>query len=99
MWIRGNILLSRQMNITELGKRFPEGETEINEQEVVINTRNIPFFAEHKLHLKPNKNNMLKCPSHYDKSPSLKVYTDTHTFNSFGCGKAGEQIEWLYSKQ
>ena len=58
MWIRGNILLSRQMNITELGKRFSESETEVDEREVVINTRNIPFFAEHKLHLKPQKNKL-----------------------------------------
>jgi len=53
----------------------------------------------HSYNLKPNKDNMLKCPSHYDKSPSLKVYTGTHTFNCFGCGKAGDQIDWLYSKQ
>ncbi len=52
MWIKGNILLSRQLSINELARQFPENETEVDEQEVVINTRNIPFFAEHKLFLK-----------------------------------------------
>lgn len=45
--------------------------------------------------LKPDRNNMLKCPFHDDKSPSLKVYTNTHTFNCFGCGKAGDNIEFI----
>jgi len=49
--------------------------------------------------LKPNKNNMLKCPFHEDKDPSLKVYTNTNTFNCFGCGKAGDQIEFIQLKE
>jgi DNA primase len=49
--------------------------------------------------LKPNKNGMLKCPFHEDKDPSLKVYTNTNTFNCFGCGKAGDQIEFIQLKE
>ena len=49
--------------------------------------------------LKPNKNNMLKCPFHEDKDPSLKVYTNTNTFNCFGYGKAGDQIEFIQLKE
>lgn len=49
--------------------------------------------------LKPNKNHMLKCPFHDDKDPSLKVYTNTNTFNCFGCGKAGDQIEFIQLKE
>ena len=50
-------------------------------------------------HLKPNRNNMLKCPFHEDKDPSLKIYTNTNTFNCFGCGKAGDQIEFIQLKE
>ncbi len=42
---------------------------------------------------------MLKCPFHEDKDPSLKVYTNTNTFNCFGCGKAGDQIEFIQLKE
>jgi DNA primase len=49
--------------------------------------------------LKPNKNGMLKCPFHEDKDPSLKVYTNTNTFNCFGCGKVGDQIEFIQLKE
>jgi DNA primase catalytic core len=49
--------------------------------------------------LQANKNGMLKCPFHEDKTPSLKVYTNTNTFNCFGCGKAGDQIEFIQLKE
>ena len=49
--------------------------------------------------LKANKNDMLKCPFHGDKDPSLKVYTNTNTFNCFGCGKSGDQIEFIQLKE
>ena len=42
---------------------------------------------------------MLKCPFHEDKDPSLKIYTNTDTFNCFGCGKAGDQIEFIQLKE
>lgn len=49
--------------------------------------------------LKPNKNNMLKCPFHEDKEPSLKIYTNTNTFNCFGCGANGDTIEFIQLKE
>ena len=39
--------------------------------------------------LHPDKHNLLKCPFHDDKDPSLKIYPETNTFNCFGCGAAG----------
>ena len=44
--------------------------------------------------LHPDKNGLLCCPFHEDKSPSMKVYPSTNTFNCFGCGKNGDQIEF-----
>lgn len=49
--------------------------------------------------LKPDRHNMLKCPFHADDKPSLKVYTNTNTFNCFGCGKNGDQIEFIQLKE
>ncbi len=42
--------------------------------------------------LKPDRHQMLKCPFHEDDQPSLKIYTETNTFNCFGCGKAVDQL-------
>lgn len=50
-------------------------------------------------HLSPDKNGMLKCPFHDDKGPSLKVYTDTNTFNCFGCNANGDVIEFIQRKE
>jgi DNA primase len=47
--------------------------------------------------LKPDKNGMLKCPFHTDKTPSLKIYTDTNTYNCFGCGANGDAIQFIES--
>ena len=49
--------------------------------------------------LKPNRNNMLPCPFHEDKAPSLKIYTNTNTFNCFGCGANGDTIEFIQQKE
>jgi len=49
--------------------------------------------------LRPGKNSLIKCPFHDDKDPSLKVYTNTNTFNCFGCGKAGDVIEFIQLKE
>ena len=49
--------------------------------------------------LKPNKNGMLSCPFHKDDKPSLKVYTETNTFNCFGCGANGDVIEFIQQKE
>jgi DNA primase catalytic core len=50
-----------------------------------------------RYNLKPDKNGMLKCPFHADKTPSLKVYTDTNTYNCFGCGVNGDAIQFIES--
>ena len=50
-------------------------------------------------HLQPNKNSLIKCPFHDDKDPSLKIYTNTNTFNCFGCSKAGDVIEFIQLKE
>lgn len=49
--------------------------------------------------LQPDRNNMLKCPFHADDKPSLKIYSTTNTFNCFGCGKSGDQIEFCTLKE
>jgi DNA primase len=49
--------------------------------------------------LQPDRNNMLKCPFHADDKPSLKIYSNTNTFNCFGCGKSGDQIEFCTLKE
>ena len=42
---------------------------------------------------KADKNNMLRCPFHEDKTASMKIYTSTNSFHCFGCGKSGDAIE------
>jgi DNA primase catalytic core len=49
--------------------------------------------------LQPDKNNMLSCPFHADDKPSMKIYPNTNTFNCFGCGKNGDQIEFCALKE
>lgn len=46
-------------------------------------------------HLQPDRHNFLKCPFHGDQDPSLKIYPETGTFNCFGCGAAGDVIEFI----
>jgi DNA primase len=48
-----------------------------------------------KYGLKPDKHNMLVCPFHEDKSPSLKIYTKTNTFHCFGCSATGDGIQFI----
>ena len=45
--------------------------------------------------LSPDRNGMLHCPFHDDKTPSLKIYEKTNTFHCFGCGATGDQIEFI----
>ena len=49
--------------------------------------------------LKPDRNNMLRCPFHADDVASMKIYPQTNTFNCFGCGKNGDQIEFCTLKE
>ena len=46
-------------------------------------------------HLQPDRHNFIKCPFHGDEDPSLKIYPETGTFNCFGCGAAGDVIEFI----
>ncbi len=49
----------------------------------------------HHYGLKPDKHDMLVCPFHEDKSPSLKIYTKTNTFHCFGCSATGDGIQFI----
>jgi DNA primase catalytic core len=49
--------------------------------------------------LQADKNNMLNCPFHEDKTPSMKVYESTGTFHCFGCGAGGDQIEFIEKRE
>ncbi len=49
--------------------------------------------------LKPNRHKQIKCPFHEDDKPSMKIYTDTNTFNCFGCGANGDVIEFIQKKE
>lgn len=49
--------------------------------------------------LKPDKNGMVKCPFHADDTASMKIYDKTNTFNCFGCGKNGDQVEICVLKE
>jgi DNA primase len=44
--------------------------------------------------LKP-KNNMLLCPWHEDKKPSLQVHLEKNFYKCHACGKTGDQIQWV----
>jgi DNA primase catalytic core len=65
-----------------------------------IKTRLSLLAVLHHCGLKPDKHDMLVCPFHEDKSPSLKIYTKTNTFHCFGCGATGDSIQFieLFSK-
>ena len=43
----------------------------------------------------PDRHHFIKCPFHGDEDPSLKIYLKTNTFNCFGCGAAGDVIEFI----
>ena len=45
--------------------------------------------------LHPDRHHFIKCPFHNDEDPSLKIYTETNTFNCFGCGAVGDVIEFI----
>lgn len=53
-------------------------------------------------HLKPDRNNMLCCPFHDDKTPSLQVYPKTNTFCCFSsnCSAGtGDVIDFIQLKE
>ncbi len=49
--------------------------------------------------LQADKNGMLNCPFHKEDQASLKVYTNTNTFNCFGCGANGDVVEFIQKKE
>ena len=54
--------------------------------------------------LMPDKNNMLHCPFHNDKTPSMQVYPETNTVFCFSSncklhGKAIDQIDFILHKE
>lgn len=54
--------------------------------------------------LKPNKNGMLSCPFHEDKTPSFQVYYKTHTCFCFSSncptnGKSLDVIDFIMHKE
>lgn len=58
----------------------------------------------HYYNLKPNKNNMLQCPFHQDKTPSMQVYYKTHTAYCFSSnckthGKSLDIIDFVMHKE
>lgn len=46
-------------------------------------------------HLKPDRNNMLSCPFHADKTPSMQVYPETGTVHCFSsnCARSGQAMD------
>ena len=62
--------------------------TEIKEQLSIAKVMN-------QYSLQPDKNHLLKCPFHEDKTASLQVYPKTNTYHCFGCGKTGDVIQWI----
>ncbi|NJM14906.1 MAG: hypothetical protein HC896_05570 [Bacteroidales bacterium] len=49
--------------------------------------------------IKPDRNNHIRCPFHDDETPSMKIYPETGTYHCFGCGKTGDQIQWIQDKE
>ncbi len=54
--------------------------------------------------LKPNRSNMLNCPFHPDKKPSMQFYEDTNTVYCFSAncelqGKSIDQIDFILHKE
>ena len=45
--------------------------------------------------LQPNKNKMLNCPFHEDKTASLQVNYEQNKYKCHACGKKGDQIQFV----
>jgi DNA primase len=56
----------------------------------------------HHYKLRPDKNNMIRCPFHNDKTPSMKIYPDTDTWTCFSSNckaGSGDTIEFIQKKE
>jgi DNA primase len=49
--------------------------------------------------LTPNKNHMLNCPFHEDKTASLQVNLAKNYYKCHACGKHGDQIQFVQDKE
>ena len=47
----------------------------------------------------PNRNYLIKCPFHDDKTASLQLYPKTNTWHCFGCNKGSDQIDFIKLKE
>ena len=48
---------------------------------------------------KESKDYVMCCPSHDDKTPSLKITPVKNLFHCFGCGAGGSVIDWVIKTQ
>lgn len=48
-----------------------------------------------RLGFEPNRAGFIRCPFHDERTPSLKLYDGDGGFSCYGCGTAGDQIEFL----
>ena len=56
------------------------------------------FIAQY-VDLRPSGRNLVgRCPFHEDRTPSLIVFPETHTFHCFGCRAGGDVINFLRLK-
>jgi DNA primase len=62
---------------------------EINEIKQHLSLKQV---LDHYL-LKPDKNNMVKCPFHEDKTASMQVNLEKNFYKCHACGKKGDQIQ------
>lgn len=68
---------------------------EINEIKAQLNI--VTLFTSYGL--KPNRNNMVKCPFHEDNKASLVLYPKTNTWHCFGCDKGTDVIDFIQLKE
>ncbi|MCD4665858.1 MAG: hypothetical protein K8R68_11365, partial [Bacteroidales bacterium] len=67
-----------------------------------IKTRLSILKVLHHYGLKPDKNNMLRCPFHDDKTPSMKIYPETNTWTCFSSNceaGSGDTIEMIQRQE
>ena len=62
-------------------------------QDIKQNLSILEVLAHYGIH--PDKNNLIRCPFHEDKTPSMQIYPNTNTYNCFGCGKTGDVIQFI----
>lgn len=55
-------------------------------------------LSEYGIHLN-GTNNMIICPFHNEKNPSLAVYKATKSFYCFGCNKGGDVFNFIMLKE